>query len=74
MRVYNYTIHAVIGRRDVDKVYVPVLAHVKDARTNRYSQSIIESEFRDYMNKGGDVLSELGLNLRMGLNDYVKPN
>jgi hypothetical protein len=54
----------VIGRRDIDKVDVPVLAHVKDVRTNEYSQFIIESEFRYYMNKGGDVLSELRLKLK----------
>jgi len=49
---------AVIGRRDIDKVDVPVLAHVKDVRINKYSQSITEPGFRDYMNKALQVMEE----------------
>ncbi|MCG2886008.1 MAG: DNA double-strand break repair nuclease NurA [Vulcanisaeta sp.] len=49
---------AVIGRHDIDKVDVPVLAHVKDVRINRYSQSITEPGFRDYMNKALQVMEE----------------
>ncbi|MCG2863878.1 MAG: DNA double-strand break repair nuclease NurA [Vulcanisaeta sp.] len=47
-----------INRRNADKIDVPTLAHVKDVRVNRYSQSITEPTFRDYMNNALQVMEE----------------
>ncbi len=49
---------AVLGRDGIGKVGIPVLAHVKDVRSNRYSQSIVDSSFKNYMLKALQVMEE----------------
>ena len=49
---------ALLGRNYVDRFTVPVLAHVKDVRGNRYSQGIADGEFRDYAGRALQVMEE----------------
>ena len=49
---------ALIGRSYVDRFSIPVLAHVKDVKGNRYSQSITDIKFRDYVNRALQVMEE----------------
>ncbi|MGC8607728.1 MAG: DNA double-strand break repair nuclease NurA [Vulcanisaeta sp.] len=49
---------ALIGRNYVGKFNVPVLAHIKDVKSNRYSQGIIDTEFKNYINKALQIMEE----------------
>ncbi len=50
---------ALMGRNYVSKFSVPLIGHVKDVRSNRYSQGgIVDGGFRDYVNKALQVMEE----------------
>lgn len=64
----------ILNRDGADRVGVQTLAHVKDVRSNRYTQSITEQNFRDYMERALRVMEEplaihILMETRRGLGD-----
>ncbi|WP_243670950.1 single-stranded DNA endonuclease [Vulcanisaeta sp. JCM 16161] len=49
---------ALIGRNYVNRFTIPLLAHVKDIKVNRYSQGITSNEFRNYVNRALQIMEE----------------
>ncbi len=49
---------AIIGRNHVSRFNVPVLAHVKDVKSNRYLQGIVDTEFKNYVNRALQIMEE----------------
>ncbi|WP_243679874.1 single-stranded DNA endonuclease [Vulcanisaeta souniana] len=49
---------AIIGRNYVSRFSVPVIAHVKDVKSNRYLQGIVDTEFKNYVSRALQIMEE----------------
>ncbi|WP_243677854.1 single-stranded DNA endonuclease [Vulcanisaeta distributa] len=49
---------ALIGRNYVNRFTIPILAHAKDVKVNRYSQGITNDEFRNYVDRALQIMEE----------------